>query len=363
MLYDHPATQLFSPDELGREQLQDAMHMSLRDTLVANPASVRDLRLDPRTSRTQTGRRYLAPALLRVCRVAAPGLSRVLLNVAGDARPQDAALDLFSVPTACAIFNQIVDLRFGSLLSNYQLVTDEARQRVEGFLGPKTHYLENSTFMDLAEPAVLEQPGVRFYGATLVGRRLCVRYLSTQRTRTPLGELQEGFMFVVTEAGDDAVRAYRMYCFTAPHRTPGYFLMTAPTTRHHQKRTGNRFEQRLRALLTGVLRGGMPELPERLTALQELPLFAETSERGHKRSVSRILRRLKLAGMPADIAQQVLGRVLGHDNSAGVPMTETALRQLTDFDLFLSALQAGAERNAQVREVVECATFSAFFGE
>jgi len=358
LLYDTLANRVFEGSVAGREKLQIRLDESCRDTNCVVPSSVADVRLSPRTKRTMSGLRYTSAALFAVCRICAPGLSNVVTNLAGDARPNEKQRDLFSVETACNVFNQVVDLRFGSLLSQCNFVIDERQKTIEGVLGPKTHYLDSATFVGLAESLLLDATEAQFAGATLVGRRLFLRYLLPERIATEDGPFQHGYAFFVSEAGDDSIRAYRLYAREAG----GMFLQTPVIGRQRQKRTGSKFADRLRQLLVSVLRVDCADLPGTVSRLRSSLLFSNPEDdRLNRRVVLAWKRRLKLAGVPADIAEGVAVSPFGYENLMATPLTASQLAEKTEYDLFRATILAAEPRGQRVCEIVERAAFNMFF--
>lgn len=359
-LYDVPSQQSFTPDANGRELLQKELDATFRSTRVTQPGSVRDLRLETRTRRTQAGFRYISSALFRVCRVAAPGLSNVVTNLAAGGRGPEHTAEACSLPTACAVFNQVVDLRFGGVLSTCQLVVDEERKTVEGFLGPKTHYLENVAFVELAEDVLQDTAAATFAGATLVGRRLFIRYLRPERIMTPVGIYRSGYAFCLTESGDDAIKAYTLY----QREECGSACLEVTSVRtQRQKRTGSRFLEKLKQLLTTLLRQEPRAFDDEVQNLMGTRVFTNTDHRIVKREIAAWHRKMRLAGTPHDVAHRAMDRLLERDRVTGDPMTESRLAAKTAYDLFLILTEEGRIRGQRVRELVERAAFKVFFGD
>jgi hypothetical protein len=361
-IYDTPQSALYLPDGDGRRQLQAALDDMYRNTRVSPPSSIRDVRLDHRTRRTQSGARYISSALFRVCRVLAPGLSTTVVSLSGAERTGDRLREHFSTTTACAIFNDIVDLRFSGVLSQSQFVIDEHRQTVEGLLGPKTHYFENGSFVELVESVLRDTCDATFAGATLVGRRLFVRYLRPEPIHTVVGTYRRGYAFCATEAGDDAIRGYLLY----QRDECGSCCLEAPTGGlMRQRRTGSKFIENIKRLLARLLSDSQREWPQEVEGLMQRPIFRSTDGRAIARVLASWRRRFKLAGMPADIAAGVTARMMGQDQTQTMEpvLTLAEINSKTEYDMFLIAMDESRRRGQRLRELSERATFNVFFGD
>lgn len=357
LLYDTLDTLSFEDSAHGREELQAVLDEHRTATNCISPSRVQDVRLDPRTQRTQSGLRYTSTALFSVCRICCPGLSNVVGNLSGDARPGEKFRDLFSVETACGIFNQVVDLRFGTLLSQCSFVVDEHVKRIEGVLGPRTHHLENAMFVELMESLLLDTTQCEFAGASLVGRRLFLRYLDPEPIQTEDGPYQHGYAFFSSEAGDDSIRGYRLYA-----RGSGGMFLQVPRVRQRQKRTGAKFSDRLKALLAGVLRIEPAEIARIVSQMRSTPVFANPDDdRSNRRAAASWRRRFKLAGIPSDIAEGVAVCPFGYESPMAAPISVGQLAEKTEHDLFVATITDAASRGQRVREIVERAAFSVFF--
>lgn len=362
-IYDVPQSLSFEGDEPGRLDLQRTLDLMYRVTRAAPPGSARDIRLDPRTRRTQAGARYVSSALFRVCRVLAPGLSSTLVSLTGPEQADTDARERFSTATACQVFNQIVDLRFSGLLSQSQLIVDENRNTIEGLLGPKTHYFENTAFLELVEGLVQSTCEAQFAGATLVGRRLFVRYLIPEPVVTVMGAYRRGYAFCATEAGDDAIRGYLMY----QRQDCGSCCLEAPRSGAlRQRRTGTKFLDKIKRLLARLLTAEHRPFDRSVGDLLSRPVFRTVDERSIVRTLAFWRRRFKLAGMPADIATNIVTRLLGREGSkedSGPVVSLSELAEITEYDMFLIAMDESRRRGQRLRELSERATFSVFFGD
>lgn len=359
-IYELPKSTTFQPDAAGRNDLQKALDHAYRFTRVAPPNSPRDVRLDYKTRRTQSGCRYISSALFRVCRVLSPGLSNTVVSLAAPARAGDVLRDQFSTQVACTVFNQVVDLRYAGLLSQSQLIFDENQKTIEGLLGPKTHFFENGSFVELVESVLSGIGDIEFAGASLVGRRIFLRYLRPETVHTVVGSFRYGYAFCATEAGDDAVRCYLMYQRTAC----GSCCLESPSGRLlRQRRTGTRFIENIKRLLARLLSDQPHDLPRELEQLVRRKVFGAVEGRAIERTLANWRRRFKLAGMPADMANSVTARLLGRDQVTSSVMMPDEVAGLTEYQLLQIAMDESRRRSQRLRELAERATFTVFFGD
>lgn len=357
-LCDPPLVYEFPTGQVGKNQLTTELDRMNGNTQVLSPESIRSVRLEPRTLATAYGLRYSSYAFTRVCKLLAPGLSKVVQNVAGDARPTDTSAEFFSRASACNIFNEVASLRFGPLLSNYQMVIDAKAKRVEGFLGPKTHYLEASSFMELVESIIFDSDSVvEFAGASLVGRRLFLRYLKADDIDTIDGAYRQGYAFCIDEAGDDAIRAYLLY----QRMTDGSACLQAPSKfRQRQRRTGSRFAIKLRQLLVGVLRPDPLDIAESLEELADTLLFDEPDEMYLAQERRRWIQTLRMANVPAEIAEATVGSLFLPRVELGRPPPVSEILERTELDLFRALIGYAQGRSQRLRELLESVAFQVF---
>lgn len=358
-LYDMPSFKTFAGTAAGRRDLQAALDQMFRSTRVTNPSVPREIRLNPLTRKTQDGFRYISSALFRVCRALAPGLSNVVSNLMGPTRQDTGQREVYSTPAACAIFNQLVDLRFQSVLTKAQIILDEERKVIEGFLGPQTHFLENATFLELVEGTLADSCGAEFAGASLAGRRLFARYLHPETIDTPWGDYQRGYAVCASESGDDSIRAYLMY----QHVETGCCCLEVPTGGvYRQRRTGSRFMEQIKRLLVKLATAKPRDLEGDLSELSERKLFHKLDDRNIHLVLARWRRSLKLAGMPADIATSVTGKVVSLSDDGSLPSL-SKLEDLTEYDLFMASMGLCHNKGQRIREISERAAFKVFLGD
>ena len=294
-----------------------------------------------------------------------PHVARALAGLLADEHQAAAAIAVSrhlladkGVETACNVFNQVVDLRFGSMLSQCRLVVDERYNRIDGVLGPRTHYLENSTFVELVESILVDAADVTFAGATAIGRKLFLRYHEPEVITTLDGPYRRGFAFFVSEAGDDSIRPYRLYERVADG---GTCLQVPSIRRSRQKRTGSKFAAKLRQMLVSVLQSEPCDIAAEIEAMHDSHVFTDDfSSEGVQSVVRSWRRRLRLGGVPSDIAEGIASSPFGYDNSEASPLSDTVLASKTEYDLVRAAIADATTRGQRVRELVERAAFSVF---
>lgn len=356
--YDLPKIRDFEPGVEGSKEMTDTLNRMSADTQAASPNSPRDLCLEYLEGKTQRGFRYTSEGFSRICKATAPNLSKVVEHIAGTSRHLGQIgvhNDAFSMQDACQIFNIAVNRRYQDWLVRFRIVLNMAQLTIDGVIGPSTHFVTNADFMSIATSVLPSD--VEFAGASLAGRRLMARYLTPLPTMTPMGFMRAGFAFVVAEAGDDAIRAYRLY-----EGDNGSFLQTVVSP---LKRAGKqkKFKERLRNLLQRTIAAKPLPLQRKMQELSKARLFSDLAEYSMDRVTTHWRRTLKLAHVPPNIADRVVARMTADDDPSVARFADDQLRMKSELDL-LSALMAESRRsNQRVRELLERAAYSVFLGD
>jgi hypothetical protein len=358
-LFDSPTSHEFAGTDQGLHDLQLVVDEHMRTTLVSQPNKAEELKLRAADCKTVSeGRRYMTGAFGRVCRNVSPGLSPVVLHMAGVKRRNGEGPEMYSMEAACRVFNQVLDLRFEGSLSSSQMVIDEHSKTIVGLMGPKGIFLENSNFLAIACDMVAGVDA-EFAGGSLAGRRMFLRFICpNNRIRTRLGDFFPGFAFVSTEAGDDAIRAYRLY----QHAETGQTCLEVPRVkRQKQRRVGSKFAEQLKQVFTGILAAEPIEFGALVEDVASRRVFDSVEYVDVKRTMARWQKRLKLDSVPADIAQAVVASLLFYDQVVPAQRSDGELRSMTQYELYKSLTTAALVRPQRMREMLERAAFSVFF--
>jgi len=350
-LADTPTTREFAGLS-GQNALVDTLRTNLAYTLVSSPQSPRALKLDPTCCRTQDGARYIATALTSVCRLAAPGLAQLMLHVAGGRPVTVRAEDAYSHRTACAVFNEVIDLRF-SQLAHCQMVVNRGTSRIEGVLGPRTVHLDHLTLFDLADSVFREVSG-EFACARLSGRRLYLRYDTPTYVAIRDVNYRFGLVMVANEAGDDAVACYHYYGHPS-----GFGMLRQPPAIRRQRRVGNALRERLRATFMGVA-----QPPRELAGSRrsDSRVFSNTTPE-HIQLVPRVwTRRMRLVGVPLGIAKDVMAQLVVAPGGVG-RAPDNRILALTEHDIGVALMQAAAQRSARLQELLQRAAAKLLYEE
>ena len=357
-LYDLPKLREFEAGAEGSQEMMSTLSEIAASTQASSPSSPRDLCLDYIQCRTQKGFRYTSEGFSRICKATAPALSKVVEHIAGSSRQLGKIgehHDAFSFQDACQIFNIAINRRYQDWLVRFRVVFNMRLMSIDGVIGPSTHFVTNADFMSLATSVL---PGdVEFAGASLAGRRLVARYLTPHKLVTPVGFMRSGFAFTVAEAGDDAIRAYRLY--------QGDGGAVLETVAQPLKRAGKskKFKERLRELLQKTIGSRPFGMTRRMNELAKSRLFPDVSSTTVDRAITHWRRTLKLAHVPPNIADRVTTRMTADDDPSVSRFTDDQLRAKSELDL-LSALMAESLRSSQrVRELLERAAFTVFLGD
>lgn len=357
-LYDLPRLQEFGEGPEERQRMHDTLSETASSTQASQPSSPRDLCLDYMQCRTQKDFRYTSEGFSRICKATAPALSKVVEHIAGSSRQLGKIgehHDAFSMQDACQIFNIAINRRFQDWLVRFRIVFNMKTLSIDGVIGPSTHFVTNSDFMSLVSSTLPSE--VEFAGASLAGRRLVARYLTPKPFMTPMGFMRAGFAFTVAEAGDDAIRAYRLY-----QSDQGSILQTVAQP---LKRAGKskKFKERLRDLLQRTIGSKTFGMTKRMNELAKSRLFSDTNSTAIDRAVTHWRRVLKLAHVPPNIADRVTIRMTADDDPSVSRFTEDQLRTKSELDLLIALMAESLRSSQRVRELLERAAFTVFLGD
>lgn len=351
-LSDTPAACTFE-GVAGRAALVAQLEANLGHTVVATPQTPRDIRLDPNTCRTQSGLRYINTALTKMCRFAAPGLAQLLAHVAAARSVSQREEDAFSHRTACAVFNEVVDLRFQQL-GHCQLVANHGTRVIEGVLGPRTVHLDHLTLFELADNVFTSAGGV-FTTARMSGRRLYMLYQTLQAIVIGPHMYRLGYVLVANEAGDDAIACYHHY----GHPDGFGFLRRPPTSQGRRRRVGNQLRERIQAMFAAAVQPAEDGCTDAIAAAATRPLFSSTERPHIDRTLRLWVRRMRLVGVPSGLAEDIAARLPLNPNGVGW-LNTAALLARTEYDIMILLMQAGAERSARVQELLQRAAAKLF---
>lgn len=313
--------------------------------------------------------RYAPAAFHQVVQILGPGLSRLLPDLAGIVhRSKDDRLDLIDGHRACALFNDLVSLRF-PLLSSRRLIRNEHSKTIEGVVGVKHKYLENSMLYTAAnERLESRNDPARFYTAVLVSRRMALWY----RHETPCFTIQ---------VGRESWPCYAGYYFgngeatgTSARGTLAFYtkcgVCLGPFKRHGGRVThaGRDFSKRLNAMLSKVL--DQPVLIEEwrdgILRMQATNLGFGDKIGKDRRTHERVyLAALSQLGVEQSLSAEALDSAL----TLGAIAPERPIADLqplvatrTVFDLFVALLRVGRRLGLARREKIEQAAYEILVG-
>ena len=322
-------------------------------TVVSAIQSAEDLLIDDTGKRKVDGYRYTHLAMGQLCTATATGLMRLISDVAGVVRRPNSYDDVISVPTASRIFNACVKLRFLRKDGVYgkQLIGNTRDKTIDGLVGALYKQLPNYYLCEMANEAFRSQTMlIKFHNAQLVGRRLCMAFLSEASFNVGGKAYSYGVYLVNSEAGECSVQAAMLIgqrdsslrCIGKLRRLP---------------HTGKKFSRNLAKLLGQVLR----DLEERVRYYEHFVSLSQ-KEVDLTQEANKVMMRHRLErwGVEAPIAKITVDWVAHAGSAAKVPPTsrhkaEAANR--TELDLF-NRLVADAEEYApKIREIMEHAAF------
>jgi hypothetical protein len=258
------------------------------------------------------GYRYTETAFRQVCGLLCPGLHKAVVDLSGMLRTSDRPRSDYSFAAAVEIFNRAVRLRFPERFAvKVRLIKEIRHNLVEGALGPKYNYLENSAIYGLARDAMASSPvGVRFFEAILEGRRLLLRFVHDRPlfAITSTGD-REGFFggyhISNSEVGGEAsVRVTTLLL----RDSAGTTAMGPFPGRRPLAHTGKDFARKLIRLFEGVLAFPQdgPTLARRMQALADSPLDLGVDEKVREERVEDLSLLLHRQDVPRGLARRIV---------------------------------------------------------
>ena len=370
-LYTQPTVIKFGSrqaDELGRylRQLDHA-------TTIYPISDVTELQLKPDCSTVRDGYRYTRGGFIQVAQLAAPGLSKLLPDLAGMVHRAVDRESLVDGAAALRMFNDMLDLRY-PLFRQYRMIRNDVTKQIEGFVGNKHQFLENYALYEQASISLeSNKPGVVMHSAALYGRRMAVWF----RSREPFCSLTVdakpwplyyGYYFCNGEATGTAVRG-TLTVFTRKGVCLGPFKKFGGKVAH----TGKDFPQRLGAMFEDVTGGDVPfdELKAGAEKLLQASLGFDVAResKSRRQRVRQLAHSLSHAGVPKALALEVVSEALSNGRHAGDPDVQQtfqmerlyASRRL--FDLFVPLMRTARQLDFGRREKVEQAAFELLIGK
>jgi len=365
-IYIQPKIQRFS----GRDEA--AMVETLRNmdenTSLRSPADMSEFQLDRDGKTVKGGFRFTAPAFNQAAQMLAPGLSKLLPDLAGTATVSDDKDQLVDSAAAIKFWNDIVDLRF-PLFQRHRLIRNEKEKTIEGLVGHTHQYLENWALYQEAATA-LRQQGLHaeMYAATLVGRLFSVWFrvvepLFVTAVAKERWGVYHGFYFTNGEATGTAVRGTNAV-FTPKGVCLGNYRRYGKRVTH----TGRDFPMRLMQAFSDVCQIEMPvETLQKgvgRLAIRSLGFSASQSKTARADRIKKIAISLSGCGVIARLANEVVelglgaGRCYGGGDIEISRYINTPDASRTLLDLYVPLLGMARKVDTRQREKLECAAFN-----
>lgn len=370
-LYVPPATTRFTSRE--RDRLLDTL-ATLDEATVTEAAEIpNDLKLGADCTTLNGGYRYSADGFRQVCRMLAPGATRLLPDMAG-MRRRDIPDEFVSGALAIRFFNSLVDLRFAAL-APYRLVKNRSTDVIEGIVGHTHRHLTNLSFFHSVAAAIEGvTPRPEFYMAALIGRRLITWWRLAQpfhayEDHGTRWQFSLGYYFRNDEITGASARATlsllsRAGVCLAPFKPYGARV-------NHQ---GREFATRLNRELHRVVTQPVPlqEWAAKLRPSLEsnLGFQADMDHRTRRQRQVVLATNLRRLGVDFSVATDVVEAALHVGRSVGQPANELDPIQQAELfasrtvvDLLLCLLHLARRLDVSRREALEQAAFSILIGK
>lgn len=367
-IYVQPVVRRFSGSQL--HDLVTCLREMDTHTSLQSFNDCSDLQLD-REARTLRGSyRMTSAAWSQISQVIAPGLSKLLPDLAGATTRSEGDELLVDAVQAIRFWNSLVDLRF-PLFAKLRMILNDRDRTIEGLVGGRHQYLENlALYQEVVERLNTYHPGTVMYASLLVGRRLAIWFRNQQPllTRTVDGQAWSayaGFYFTNGEATGTSVRGTRAV-FTPYGVCLGPYKRYGRKTRH----VGHNFAARLGTMLADVCQIELTEdrIAQGLDGLLEksLKLPENGSRELRDARFKKLTHSLTVLGVPKPLAVEIVEMSAAVGRRQGTRSFEQvsgqAQSQRTLLDLFVPLLWTARKVNMARRERMEQAAFEMLEG-
>lgn len=365
-LYEAPALWEFE----NKRDLEKRLTAVDDATLVRPPASCEEVLLQADGRTVDGGYRYTVNAFDTVTRTLAPGLSALIPNLAGANQRARRKKEHQAFPEAISVFNTVARTRFEAELAQCQFVFNEADKLIEGVLGPKTKYLDNSLFFQLVDETLIATFGddVSFYGAHVAGRRFLLRYcrkepLCTVAQGDGSHVIHRGYHFSNSESGDASVRAAPLYLNPETgYASLGRFAKAKTRMIH----AGREFRARLNSLLSAAMaEAGEDELVvESLQRVRKCPLHLPLP--AHQDFEDEVTKQVSQVAQYGTLTNSFAQSIVHHAVYTGAfPSGDAQYRALRDsqivqrneYDVYCAATAEASKLPIRQREPAEQAAY------
>ncbi len=356
-LYTRPAVSRYGHEQAARLDARLA-ELDARTTL--RPiAGVEELLLTP-DGVTQSGDyRYTWAGFAQVAQELAPGLSKLIPDIAGCYRRPENEPEFFDLLAAINMFNAVLSLRF-ELLSKKQVILNCSERLIEGVVSSTYKFLENRALYQQASEAIAAAGrDVQFYGAEVVGRRLTLWYRGRRPAfRVSVGKESHdfwiGYYFCNGEASNTSLRG------TAAVFSRFGCCLEAFRDGTRINHAGRNFNRRVEQLFNRVAARELKvdSLREGVECLMQASLKISGTADAQAQQEERVVQALCRRGIGQWVAQDIVRNAIyvGKDVTAQ-PEHRMIAPDLhasrTTYDLFCAMLRQSRKLGLDRREKVE----------
>ena len=356
-LYVYPPSVVYSGNQF--DALKDAVRAEQLTTQIVDLYSARQLFL-LENAVTDEGFRYTAQAFMQVCKLAAPGLSRLLADLSGTIpRPTDS---IYDAQLAIKTFNAVINTRF-RCIERYMAVLDNQKKYIIGFVPMRNFYLDNCSWFERIHESIQNYATpFRFAGARATGRTISLWYRAEKaalkaNVKGQQLPLYAGVYFCNGESIGKSIRGAKT-CFSSIGQFLGNFKDHGGSVKHSALMFESEFDQ----LLDYIANVDLPlaELGSALHAAAGRKLVTTFSTVKSIRQVKRrLVAFLTENNVASYVAKRAVDRALYGDES-GELIDENfyqALDKKTWFDVVSSVLKDAKTFSFSRRERIEQAIF------
>lgn len=342
-------------------------------TRVQETSRLEELRLDFNGYLQPGGRgqniRFTTPAFEKFCQLLSPGLFTLLDSISGQVRVKDEAASAYSFAEAVQLYNTVLTRRYASRVAGRARFIWNTKDRLlEGVFGARYRYLSNTDIFELADiTRTAGRVPLIFHGASLVGRRMLMRYVQRAPQLSvllPSGVTHHysgGMYFHNSElGGETSVRMATLLC-----RSGTEFHAMSSFEGARLNHAGRDFRARVSSTMARlILRlDGARELQRNLSTLARTSLNL-TSTNTSSVSIKRLMRYLRALGVTPSAAKAVVHGALYYGSDVNPQrgmeslIEQRVVSSRTLYDLFTALMREAQRFSVNNRELLEQAAYA-----
>ena len=310
-------------------------------------------------------------ALLQLCKITCPSMYGFVIDLAGMNRDDNSRREDYSFSEALEIFNRVIRRRFYTRLHGKVALVDMARKTIDGFVTSAYQWLPNCELYARMKAAIEQTTDSVFLEASMVGRRMLLRYMEKKpcfgfETEDGIEErFFSGYHFSNDEVGQASVRAanvlYRKFSKSAS-------VIIVGDRSGFVNHVGPKFKSRFDQLIQGLLshKYEPAKCMASIRKLRETQLgLGSKNVNTEKKRMEEISSTLVRKCIPSDIARSVVANTAYQGSYDESPIESILHRpkERTVYDLYNAMGRCAVSLPVHTRELVERIAHTVFLGK